>query len=881
MNLFTKKSKENTEEPEEYSALFFPFADENFEGDDKTDSEKEFSLPESIPVQKLNTEPEEVKVYPGGISPLDSLRQKLRQTTAEISEEIVPEEAPVINEPVQEVCEEAIEEVVEEKEISKQEVVSDFETPKEEPKVSLLDRCMPYIYDEEGVSQIDTKPDYVLESVEDIIKSAEAKADKKIAELYKLTETAAAKDEEKEIPMESRTATVSTPKTEVQRVSLPKTADILFDDFTSKRTVVTEDGNSSVTETYSQLTDLQAGIPSLDLDKTRVMPSLNQSQTQSMEDILSHTKQVNIKDAPAIKAAKPITVTLKHEEPIVEVEDDYRCPDDTKRIGTRLKKERRNAFLRFYSTLFFTLISAVVTLILPEDIYGNLIFLPCLIQTVLLGICSFVNINIFASFKAMFTKKANAASPVALCVSGMIIYMLYGLIFGVYPFEPVLLSLVSLCVYDLFALKRSTSVLNNFRIIVSGSEKKAVALIDDQSTASSMARSSISGEVLAAGVKRTGTVTDFLLHTACDTPFANHLSTVTIVFLALAVVFAAVIGISHSSFNSALCAGVTVLSIFAMPTYSFSEFFPLDDLSKRLYRLGAMVCGKFSASRIEQANAVVVTSAELFPEGSIELFNINPLGSNNIDATLTAAAAVARAIDSPLVSVFNTFVDSSENLPSTDSVKYEDNLGISGWVGDDHYFIGNRTLMEAHGIRVPALEVDRKILHRGFFPIYVACNQRACALMVVRYRINRKVRSELVKMINAGITLLIDNCDSNITVQMLSDYYDLYPDSIKIMDHKGVHNYKNAVNYSESYSSHAAHIGSSFAFFSIINGCLKLRFLSNLICSAHIVLASLFCVIYALAGLDGTLTLLHISACLIIELICLALSAIIYYIGRR
>ena len=56
--------------------------------------------------------------------------------------------------------------------------------------------------------------------------------------------------------------------------------------------------------------------------------------------------------------------------------------------------------------------------------------------------------------------------------------------------------------------------------------------------------------------------------------------------------------------------------------------------------MGSLVFGKYSASRIEQVNAVVVTSAELFPKGSIELYNMKPLGANNIDSTLTAAAAV-------------------------------------------------------------------------------------------------------------------------------------------------------------------------------------------------------------------------------------------------
>ena len=51
---------------------------------------------------------------------------------------------------------------------------------------SLLAKCMPFISDEQGNSYVEEKPDYTLQSVENIIESAEKRADERIARMYNL-----------------------------------------------------------------------------------------------------------------------------------------------------------------------------------------------------------------------------------------------------------------------------------------------------------------------------------------------------------------------------------------------------------------------------------------------------------------------------------------------------------------------------------------------------------------------------------------------------------------------------------------------------------------------------------------------------------------------
>ncbi len=869
MNLFYKNTDE-TENFDDFSTLQLPFV-----GKDAPPPEPQKANKKPASMPEIKVEPQQVKMYPAGVSPLDALKNQIKINAEELAEEM-PAVAPA------EIKEEKPAEAP--KEAESESPLIQLHIKKSKP--SLLKRCMPYIYDEEGISQVDTKPDYVLESVEDIIRSAEQRAEEKIAQRYKFTDSNGNAINKVEIetsikPKEAAPIVAKPVKDEaaIMPISLPENADILLDDFSGKKTVVT--AHDSVSTAYSKLTNLQTGIQDISSQSTNVIPPVRTAKMDTMDDIVSHTRPVNVKDAPAIKPTKPLAISMSSDDEIPEVEDDFRSPDDTIRIGMKLKKARRSAFSRLTLTLFTTIVSAVFAFIIPDSLFDDAEFLPCLIQFSLLCISAFSNFGIFASFKTMFSKKTVAAAPVTLGVTAMMVYMLYGLVFGTYPSDPALLALVSLSAYDFFAYKRVSSVLDGFKIVASKREKKAVALIDDQVTASSMARSAIEGEVLAAGVKRTATLTDYIRFSSCDAAFGGHLGIIMTVFAISSFIFSVIIGISHQSLRITLEALSIMLCLFAMPTFTLAEFLPLSDLSARLYKFGAMICGKYSAARIEQCNAVVISSEELFPAGTIELYSMKPLGANNIDNTLNAAASVAAAIKSPLLSAFSSFVDPTEKRRTADTVKYEDNLGISGWVGDDHIFIGNRTLMEAHGIKVPPLEVDRKILHRGYFPVYVAVGQRACALLIVKYNPDRKVRQDLVRLVNAGMTLLIDNCDSNITVDMLSDYYAIYPDCLKIMDHKGTHSYKTVVNYSEHYSAHAAFVGKSRGYFAIINGALKLRTVSNIMYALHIVLTALISVVFVLSSLDFEAALLSVAVCLLIEAISLGATLITYLIARK
>lgn len=863
MNPFFKQRRKKSQAPDDTTTFIIPFAEQM----EEASGERTVLFGQDLTAEP----PQEIEVKPAAAGPIQTLHDKI---TADVEPD-----APA--EPAQEAGADE-----QDKPEATRPVKPDVQTVE---RGSLLAKCMPYISDDDGVNYAEEKPNYTLESVEEIIGSAERRAKEKIAQLYNLTYDETTKQivepDETDIvmqPDEPKAADrigdqVETASGDLQEPqSLPTESNTLFDDFSGHRTVVTP--TKSVTTSYSKLAVLQTGG---DDGRTKVLPQLRpESNTQVIyEDIVSHTRPVNIQDAPAVQAAqaKPSAFSAA-DDPVVEA-DDYVCAADAKRIGLKLGRERRAAFLRLISTALLTLVIAVFHLPFMSDFVNDHAATVSVTGCILFVAAIAVNLNLFSSFKTAFTKRMTLQFPVALCCSAMAVYLLYGLIAGLYPFDASLLAFVSLLFYDLFAYRKTAMVFANFKMVAARKEKQAVALIDDPQVTYSMARSSIEGDVLAAGTKRTAEITDFMKHTLSDTSFGGHLPIVLAVLSAVAVLIALAVGISYRSFSSALCALASVLCLGAMPTLPVADLLPITATAAKLRKFGAAVCGKFSAAKLEPVNAVVVDTSALFPDGCITLYTMRALGANNIDETLIEAAAVAASAKSPLAPVFEKIVKNAL-IPHADSIKYEDNLGLSGWVGDHHLLIGNRTLMESHGVRVPPLEVDRKILHKGYFPVYITCDERACALLIVQYRADGTIASELGRLISTGVTLLISNCDPNITEEMLCDYYGLYPDGVKIMDHNGAARYKTAVNYSETTSAHAFTGGGILGFVSLMTACIKLHTASNLLYALHIIGTVVSCLLFAVFSLSGTLNLMGAGVCLLLETLCLLVCLIGYFFSR-
>ncbi len=598
--------------------------------------------------------------------------------------------------------------------------------------------------------------------------------------------------------------------------------------------------------------------------------------------VSSTTRVIDINDelaqpSPEINNPKD-TVLEKTDFELFKSASEVATLADAKKAIHNLAIKKRNAFIR-------TLISALVTFVLAlfsfgplsEIIIGNpktaMVVCGCI-----LSISTLANIDMLFDFLLIFKKQSShdilvstaTIATTALCfIASAASHSIYHYIVAC----SLILFMRALCGFYTVSAQ-----LGNLKQITNTNTKIGVKLIGDSSTTFAMAKNSIEGDVLISAPQKTNFVDSFMKYSEYGTKFSGKINAVFLASLILAAISATAAALYFKTAYHTVYSATAILLLAAMPTLIFIDSLPLYTAAKRLNKKGAMIAGKHGASSLELSNAVVISSHEIFPDGYITLQDMKVLSNNNIDETLLCAAALTTEMGSTLAPIFCEIAGTniSYKMPTASMTKYEERLGISGWVNNKMLFIGNRTIMEGHGISVPGIEVDRQILRNGYFPVYLAADGKACALLIIKYSVSPDVIKELHRITHLGVTLLVNNCDPNISEPMICDYFDLYDDSVKVMSNAGVHMLKNATPPTDNLATPAMCKQNSITFISILNCASRIK-QSNILLTVIYTLCSVFGVLYFIyASFSSGNSLLEPINLLLYELCVTALSLLAF-----
>lgn len=734
---------------------------------------------------------------------------------------------------------------------------------------TLLDKCMPYILDDCNEDILNPEPLYKLQSVAEILKSDSEKILEKLAKNYDVSfETESLSDKES-------VASINKPENEsippiVQKeepISQKKViSDIDYTDIPEVPKSTPVYSNATVTFTPvsnndSITTDLKVTTQTINLDLTSELIKPPENFIDTTEDELKLEQS-------------------EFEDYIPKTE--YSSFNDIKKLKRKFMISKRNTFLVTVSTFFITIILCLAKLPFINEIMLSETRLSMIVCGCITLIAVLLNLNMFISTFKLFSKKSSPDTLSALATLLTMAYTVLGILKGETVLDVLIVLAITLCFRSLRNFHKASYMLGNFQQISNESEKKAVKLINDQTIAFSMAKNAIEGDVLIAAAQKTEHISDYMKYSTYEIFLGGRFPIIII----LSVILSLISGIAGTVYFDGVYYGiysaVATILLITLPSLFLIDTLPIYRASKKLNRLGAMITGKVGAEHLEMANAVVLSSNDLFPAGTVTLHQMKILSENSLDDTLVRAAALTEYMSSTLAPIFKEIANTGNYkiLPDTDTVKYEDRMGISGWVDNRLLFIGNRTLMEAHSISVPSLEVDRKILRQGFFPIYVAAGNKACALLIVKYSVERKIAAELRALTRIGITLLINNTDPNLSEPMICDYLGLYEDSVKVMSPAGCHMYKNAVTKTASTSAPAAYKGSSLALAAIINCATRIKRSNIILTAVYVISAVLGTLVFAYASFSGSGTLLSSNTLLIYTLISTIVSYLIYSLEK-
>ncbi len=749
---------------------------------------------------------------------------------------------------------------------------------KSEPKISLLEKCKPFITDEYGKdASIPAVPLYKLESVAEILENNRKKSIDRLAEQYNITVDDLGKTEKSVIPEVEPV---------VKEEPLPSQ-----DKEVIEINAFFENVQSSVPFAVSAIESEVDDVPEeVDLPPTATMTftPINDEISKTQKIVVSsNTQSIDLTgeiapiDIPESPRAEQIELEKNEFEDFVP-QDEIKNQTDIKKYIRRFSIKKRRSFLATFFSILFTLALSFMKLpFMSGAVLGNT--KPTMIVcTAITFLTVLLNIDMFKSLAKIFSQKSVADICPTLASLFVLTYAIFGIITGEIILDILLLFCIILSVRALGNFRHHSYMLSNLKQIYTDKTKKAVKLIDDSAVTFAMAKNSIDGDTLIAAPQECHNINDFIKYST----FGNFLNGKMPIITLLSLVLSAVSGFAAASyFDGAVhgfYAAAAVQCFASLPSVFFIKNFPLYSAAKKLNKKGCMIAGQMGASHIEMANALMINSIDIFPAGTVTLHKMKVLSENNLDKTLLRAASLTECLNSPLSTIFKKIAGESNitSFPDSDTIKYEEQLGISGWVDDELLFIGNRSHMIAHGIKVPDIEIDHKILRNGYFPVYVASSDKVCALLVVQYSVDPEIARELHRLTKIGVTLLVNNTDPNITSLMISDYLGLYEDSVMIMTNAGYHMYKNHASYRESCSAPASFINSNISIARIMNCANRIKRSNTLLTVLYVISAVLGIMIFAYSSFAGSGTLIGSTTVLLYSLICSAVTYILYLICK-
>lgn len=736
----------------------------------------------------------------------------------------------------------------------------------------LIEKVKRYTIDEQGndVSE-NQEPLYELQSVADILKTNGEDAIKTLSEKYGLdvifdnlgkdgtdskpTEPESVKTE----PPKKATGDKSTPTPAFERMVIDaeaREADELFKTLFSSN-ADTENHDISVPD-ISDIDTHEVGITSEGAPSNtatiRFTPVKDNKGNTDHITISSMTRHIDLGDSIPQDISSHSTPQLEQTDfdeftPSCEFSDIA----GGKKILRKLAKHKRTLFLDSFVSAI-AVIALLVFLIPP--VYDFIISSPksaMFTCTAFLFVAVAANFNMFADFKNLFAKRSNFDTLASLCSVATLALGVTAALTHSNAYYIILLCAIILLARSIFKFKNVSAQHSSLKQIANENPKNALTFIGDSATTFAMAKNAIDGDVLIATSKKTNFVKDFMKHFEFHKTLSGKVSIIFYVTLGISLFCGLMAYFYYDSIFYALYSSAIIACLAAIPSGFFIDSLPFSAASESINSKGSMIAGLYGAERIENANAAVLHVNDLFPNGTVTMHNMKVLSDNNIDEILLRAASLTAAVKSPLEPIFNAIAgtNSSYTIPDSDTVKYEKNLGISGWVDNEPMFIGNRSLMMAHGIEIPSLEIDKKILRKGYFPVYVATANTACALIVIQYNVDPTVAKEIHKITDLGVTLLIENCDPNVTEEMICDYFGLYEESVKIMSNAGVHVYKSAIPDVESCSAPAVFRGSGLNFVRIVNRASGMRRCNHLLTVMYALFAILGALYFVYAAFSG------------------------------
>ena len=527
------------------------------------------------------------------------------------------------------------------------------------------------------------------------------------------------------------------------------------------------------------------------------------------------------------------TVKEENSKPV----EDYTGEEDEKSILYELNHNIRKLFMR---SLLSGIIAAVVvvltivTRIFPSAIclavpfapaaYAILLFILMAASLVLNRVAMLSGLSPLVHIKGnsdTAVAVAGAAGMVQIIVSFFCLGDLNGFHVNYYTVIP-MLAFFANNVGKLYMVLR---VKDNFKFVSSKGQKYASKIYNNESVAMQMMSGTAADRPIIAYQHKTEFPSNFLKISYAPDPSEDLASKLAPITTIASIIIAVMYGVVKLSFADALNAFALITAVSVPVATLLSVNAPVRKLCKTLLSYGSMLSGYPSVKQFCDSTAIMIDANELFPAESISLEGIKTFEDYGIDESLLCGIAILKEAQNPIANAFDSVVaETEETLPEVESVLYEDEIGLVGWIKSERILVGSRTLMEKYSVEVPNMEYEEKYTSQGRQVTYLSRAGRLVAMFVTRYTPDAQLKAEMQRAETNGISFLIRTTDYNVTNDLIAKLYDLFYRSIKVLP-TGLGNVlKEAEDTVEETSrSYLITNGKAASLARAVTGCVKIK----------------------------------------------------------
>ena len=244
--------------------------------------------------------------------------------------------------------------------------------------------------------------------------------------------------------------------------------------------------------------------------------------------------------------------------------------------------------------------------------------------------------------------------------------------------------------------------------------------------------------------------------------------------------------------NLALTAAAAMLLVLAPMTNLFATAHPLRRGARLLNRVSALANGEQCTQDGGEVNAVVIDAADLLPSDCVTLSGIKTSKGMRIDEAILDAASILVQSGSILSHIFLEIIGGRKDLlRKVDSISCEDGMGITAWIGKKRVLIGNRELLESHGVRTPSEAYEQKFRKEGCDLVYLSSAGNLTAVFVITLEPSQDADNAIQMLLENDILMTVHTMDSIVTKNRLAQLYYCEPSCFKILPARLEEEWKN------------------------------------------------------------------------------------------